>query len=64
MAEALLRVIGGNEYDVHSAGTHPGPQVNPFALEALREKGISSDDLYPKTLDQFVGQKIDLGFRG
>jgi arsenate reductase len=60
MAEALLRELGKDNYEVHSAGTHPGPHVNPFAIEVLKEKGIETDGLHPKELDQFVGQKIDL----
>ena len=60
MAEALLREIGKDEYEVYSAGTHLGANVNPFAIEVLKEKGIDTEGLHPKKLDQFVGQKIDL----
>ena len=60
MAEALLREIGKDEFEVYSAGTHPGANVNPFAMEVLKEKGIDTEGLHPKKLDKFVGQKIDL----
>ena len=60
MAEALLREIGKDEFEVYSAGTHPGSQVNPFAIEVLKEKGIDTESLHPKKLDQFVGQNLDL----
>ena len=60
MAEALLREIGKDEFEVYSAGTHPKANVNPFAIEVLKEKGIDTEGLHPKKFDQFVGQKIDL----
>lgn len=60
MSEAILRQLGGNQYEVFSAGTHPGKEVNPFAIEVLKERGIKTDVLHPKKLDQFVGMDIDL----
>jgi protein-tyrosine-phosphatase len=29
MAEAILRRLGGNAYEVHSAGTHPARELHP-----------------------------------
>lgn len=60
MAEALLKHIGGDDFEVHSAGTKPQSEVNPFALEALKENGIPTDGLYPKLVNQFVNQEFDL----
>jgi arsenate reductase len=60
MAEALLRHLGGSEYEVRSAGTEPQSEVNPFVLEALREKEVSIDGLYPKIASQFVDEQFDL----
>jgi arsenate reductase len=60
MAEALLRALGDGEYEVVSAGTNPGPQVNPAAIEVLKERGISTEGLYPKKLHQFLSDEIDL----
>ncbi|TXT56546.1 MAG: Arsenate reductase [Candidatus Thorarchaeota archaeon] len=59
MAEALLREIGEEEYQVYSAGTHPASEVNPFALEVLEEKGIDTTDLQPKLLQEFEGEIFD-----
>jgi arsenate reductase len=59
LAEALLREVGGEDYEVYSAGTSPGSGVNPFAMEVLRERGIDTSALYPKALDQFVRQPFD-----
>jgi arsenate reductase len=60
MSEALLRNLGGDQYEVYSAGTHPSSEVNPFALEVLKEIGVSVEGLYPKKVNQFSGQPFDL----
>ncbi|MFX0107501.1 MAG: arsenate reductase ArsC [Candidatus Hodarchaeota archaeon] len=60
ISEALLRCIGGNEYEVHSAGTHPASQVNHFAIEVLKEYSANTDLLRPKLLEEFAGQEFDL----
>ena len=60
MSEALLRMIGGDEYEVYSAGTNPSDGVNPFALKVLRQRGIDTNGLHPKKLDQFLDEEFDL----
>ena len=60
MAEALLKYLGGDDFEVYSAGTKPQKQVNPFALEVLKEKGIPTEGLYPKLVGEFVNLEIDL----
>ena len=60
MAEALLKHLGGDEFDVYSAGTRPQSEVNPFAIEALKEKGIPTKELYPKLIADLVQLEIDL----
>ena len=60
MSEALLKELGGNDFDVYSAGTHIASEVNPFAIRALEEKGLVTDGLKPKRVDQFKGQSFDL----
>ncbi len=39
MAEALLKKIGGDEFEVESAGLEPG-NLNPLAVEAMQDMGI------------------------
>lgn len=39
MAEELLRKIGGDQFDVESAGFEPG-QLNPYVVDVLKEEGI------------------------
>jgi arsenate reductase len=60
IAEALLRHLGGEEFEVFSAGIKPKSEVNPFALEALKERGVPTEGLYPKLVDEFVNNEFDL----
>ncbi len=60
MAEALLKHIGRDDFEVHSAGTEPQSEVNPFVFEALKESGIPTDGLYPKPVNEFANQGFDL----
>jgi arsenate reductase len=41
VAEAYLREIAGDRFEVESAGTTPGDSANPAAVEAAAEKGLS-----------------------
>jgi len=59
MAEALLKSLS-DEYEVMSAGTDIQAEVNPFAIKVLDEKGIQTDGLHPKKVEQFTDESIDL----
>ncbi|MBD3405957.1 MAG: arsenate reductase ArsC [Candidatus Lokiarchaeota archaeon] len=60
MSEALLRKLGEGKYEVFSAGTNPASEVNPFAIEVLKEKEIDTTGLRPKLLSEFEGQTFDI----
>ena len=60
MSEALLRLLGEDGFEAYSAGTHPASEVNPFALEVLKERGASVEGLFPKTIAHFSGQEFHL----
>ena len=60
MAEALLRQLGGDDFEVYSAGIKPKSEVNPNAIEVLHERGISTEGLHPKLVNEFVNKEIDL----
>ena len=60
MAEALLKHLGGEEFEVYSAGTDPQTEVNSFAYETLKERGIPIEGLYPKLVNEFVDLKFDI----
>ena len=49
MAEALLRELAGDQFEVASAGTEPD-KPHPMALQVLSESGFSVDGLQSKSL--------------
>ena len=50
MAAGWLRHLAGDGVEVRSAGSIPGDQVNPAAVEAMAEVGIDISDQRPKVL--------------
>jgi len=58
MAEGLLRSLGGDQYEVHSAGTHPS-FVRPQAIQVMKEIGIDISGQYSKSLEEFVDEAFD-----
>jgi ArsR family transcriptional regulator len=58
MAEALLRHMAGDRFEVASAGTEPA-QPHPLALQVLQEAGIPTDGLNSKSLAELQGQYWD-----
>ena len=58
MAEALLRDMAGDRFEVASAGTEPG-RPHPMALQVLEEAGISTEGLKSKPLADVRGQYWD-----
>jgi len=59
MAEGLFRHEGGDRYEVFSAGTRPS-LVRPEAIAVLAELGIDISRQRSKSVDEFVGQPLDL----
>ena len=54
-AEALLRHEAGERFIAHSAGTKPYSELNPFALDVLRDKGHDLSPLRAKNVSEFQG---------
>jgi protein-tyrosine-phosphatase/DNA-binding transcriptional ArsR family regulator len=52
-AETLLRELGGGRFDVHSAGTKPRSELNPFALNVLQGKGHDVSGLRSKNVGEY-----------
>ncbi|MGW0469492.1 arsenate reductase ArsC [Streptomyces sp. NPDC003027] len=50
MAAAWLSHLAGDRVEVRSAGSAPADQVNPAAVEAMREVGIDMSAETPKIL--------------
>lgn len=58
MAEALLRELAGDAFEVASAGTDPG-SPHPMALLVLQEAGISMEGLRSKSLSDIEAESWD-----
>jgi len=56
MAEGFLQKLGGNRFDVYSAGTEPAERVHPLAIEVMAEKGIDIADHKPKNIGAYLGR--------
>ena len=60
MAAGYLRHLAGDRIDVLSAGSEPRDQVNPVAVEAMREEGIEISDAQPKVLTPEAVKRADV----
>jgi arsenate reductase len=58
MAEALLRHLAGDRFEVASAGMEK-TRVMPEAIISMKNKGIGMDGQRSKTFQQFIGQQWD-----
>ncbi len=58
LAEALLGLIGGDDFEARSAGTEP-KGVNPFAVRILSELGIDWSEARSKSVTEFLDQPWD-----
>jgi len=55
MAEAFLKKIGGDRFEVESAGLEPG-KLNPIVVEAMKEIGIDISQNKTKSVFDFYKQ--------
>lgn len=58
MAEGLLRSLGGDRFEVQSAGT-VATRVRPEAIAAMAELGIDISGQASKELAPFIGESFD-----
>ncbi len=60
MAEAWLRHLAGERFEVESAGLEPG-KLNPFVIQAMRTAGIDISHHRAKGVDELLaaGQRFD-----
>jgi arsenate reductase len=58
MAHGFLKSFNQN-IEVHSAGTHPGSEVNTMAISVMSEIGIDISNHYPKPVDIYLNDKWD-----
>lgn len=59
MAEAIVNSHLGDSWEAFSAGSRPEGAINPMALQALEEIGITHRGR-PKSVDEFRGVPVDL----
>jgi len=57
MAEGIARSLG---HDAASAGTHPASEVSPNAIKVLQSRGLSTEHLHPKLIDDIDWQSYDM----
>lgn len=54
-AESILRHTAPDRFVAYSAGTRPGSQLNPFAVQVLRDKGHDIGMLRAKDISEMSG---------
>jgi arsenate reductase len=59
MAEGLLRLRFGEQYEAHSAGTAPS-RVNPWAIHAMKELGCDISGQVSKHVDEYRDETFDV----
>ena len=59
MAEGLLRALYGDRYEAYSAGIEAS-QVDPRAIEVMKELGIDISGQHSKRMDEYRGILFDL----
>ncbi len=58
IAEHILRSLGGNNFEVFSAGTSPRG-VHPLTIKVLEEMHIDASKAQSKSLDTFLDQQFN-----
>jgi protein-tyrosine-phosphatase len=58
MAEAILRSMAGERFEVASAGTQK-TAVNPLAVRVMKEIGLDLTTHTSKTIEEVLGQPWD-----
>jgi arsenate reductase (thioredoxin) len=59
IAEAFARIRGAGEIDAFSAGSRPSGQINPKAVEAMRELGYDLTAHTSKSLTEIPDVEFD-----
>lgn len=58
MAEGLLRSMGGQDFEVRSAGFEPR-ELNPLAVKAMAESNIDISSQHSKHLNEYLDIQFD-----
>lgn len=54
LAEVIMNQLGAGRFHGYSAGSFPKGEVNPFALDLLRQLSLPVDGLRSKSWDEFA----------
>jgi arsenate reductase len=60
MAAAWLHHLAGDQVEIYSAGSEPADQLNPTAIDAMREVGIDLTGAQPKLLTADTVSRADV----
>jgi arsenate reductase len=60
MAEAFLRRIAGDQFEVYSGGLDPKP-IHPLTIRVMEEIGVDMRGQFSKPLKQYIG-KVHFGY--
>lgn len=55
IAEAFLRYLAGDRFEVFSAGLEP-KGIHPMTIQVMQEKGISLEGQFSKPLTEYMGK--------
>jgi len=58
MAEGFLRELGGDAFEVVSAGVDP-TRINPLAIRVMAEAAVDISAQYSKSVDEMTDQHFD-----
>ena len=58
VGEALLKELGGDDFEVHSAGTE-SKGINPLTVKVLEYEQIDSSGFHSKDMTEFFGRHFD-----
>jgi arsenate reductase len=57
MAEAFIRQMAGERFEVLSAGLEPAPEIHPLAVKIMAEKGLDLSGQHPKSVGEYLGRR-------
>ncbi|KUL34051.1 low molecular weight phosphatase family protein [Streptomyces regalis] len=60
LAAALLRHRAGDTVEVRTAGSDPGSEISPIVQQLLAERGLGTDDEFPKPVTSEVVAAADV----
>jgi arsenate reductase (thioredoxin) len=58
LAEALLKEMGGESFEVYSAGTDP-KGISPYTLKVLDQEHIDASQFHSKSMNEFTAERFD-----